>query len=50
MALTRGLPLSVAVRAGAKLASLVIQRVENASPPVPDFFAEFESAAKQPSL
>ena len=49
MALTRGLPLSVAVRAGAKLASLVIQRVENASPPVPDFFAEFESAAKQPS-
>ena len=43
MALTRGLPLPVAVRAGAKLASLVIQRVENACPPVPNFFADFES-------
>ncbi|MBR3504895.1 MAG: sugar kinase [Clostridia bacterium] len=46
MALTRGLPLPVAARAGAKLASLVIQRVENACPPMPDFFAGFERAGK----
>ena len=43
MALTRGLPLKSAVRAGAKLASVVIQRVENASPPIAGFFDEFES-------
>ena len=42
MALTRGLPLRQAVRAGTKLASIVIQRVENACPPIRDFFDEFE--------
>ena len=43
MALTRGLPLKSAVRAGTKLASVVIQRVENACPPMPGFFDEFEA-------
>ena len=43
MALTRGLPLRQAVRAGTKLASIVIQRVENACPPIRDFFDEFET-------
>ncbi|MBQ8954724.1 MAG: sugar kinase [Clostridia bacterium] len=42
MALTRGLSLPLAVRAGTKLASVVIQRVENAAPPMPDFFRAFE--------
>jgi len=45
MALTRGLPLSSAVRAGTKLASVVIQRVENAAPRMTDFFDEFEADA-----
>ena len=42
MGLTRALPLKTAVHAGAKLAALVIQRKENAAPPTPHFFDEFE--------
>ena len=43
MAFTRGMPLRAAVRVGTKLASLVIQRLENACPPMPHFFDEFEA-------
>ena len=46
MAFTRGLSLPTAVRAGTKLASIVIQRIENACPPLPDFFEEFETEAQ----
>ena len=45
MGLTRGLPLKTAVRAGAKLAATVIQRKENAAPPIEGFFDEFEPSA-----
>ena len=40
MGLTRRLPLSEAVRYGAKLASLTIESKENACPVLPDFFSE----------
>ena len=45
MGLTRGLPLKTAVRAGAKLAAMVIQRKENAAPRTEGFFDEFETPA-----
>ena len=45
MGLTRGLPLKTAVRAGSKLAAMVIQRKENAAPPTEGFFSEFETSA-----
>ena len=40
MGLTRKLPLRLAVRYGAKLASLTIGSDENACPVLPDFFHE----------
>ena len=46
MALTRGLPLKSAVQAGTKLACLVVQRLENACPKIPDFFDEFEAGVR----
>lgn len=40
MGLTRALPLSAAVRYGAKLAALTIESTENACPKLTDFFSE----------
>ena len=46
MAFSRGLPLKSAVRAGTKLACLVVQRLENACPKMTDFFDEFECTSR----